>query len=382
MQRVLLGISVFVAMVLPQLSFAFPARFGLSPDNSQDLLFSVLNSAQQELTINIYEFKSIPILNTVIARIQAGVNVHILIEGQPAGFMAPSSKSVINQLQTAMVAQANPNNTFYVMSSQSGGTRRFAFDHAKYIVVDKKRVMISSENFSPTTYAEPGLNGNRGWHAVLESPVFAAQMLSLFASDADPSQADLLDMLTQTATFAVKKQPEMKQHPRTVETLAGGKGDVSSVSLVTSPDSLGGIQSLIDSAQKYVDVEFASLPPEWATPTKHQNPILDSLIAAATRNVHVRVLLNDDSVFNVAQTNTGGTPAVPKPRPIYSNEVTVKLLQDLATTKGLPIEAQIVNVKAVDITYIHNKGILVDGDRKSTRLNSSHYGLSRMPSSA
>ena len=54
-----------------------------------------------------------------------------------------------------------------------------------------------------------------------------------------------------------------------------------------------------------------------------------------------------------------------------------------------PVPARALRVSAVD-TFMHNGGLVPDspsssfsaGDRKSTRLNSSHSGESRMPSSA
>jgi phosphatidylserine/phosphatidylglycerophosphate/cardiolipin synthase-like enzyme len=188
-------------------------------------------------------------------------------------------------------------------------------------------------------------------------------MLTLFAADADPSESDIVDMLADTTSFRVKKSSETKTQPRAVPSIPEGNGDVSFATLVTSPNSMDEIAALIDSADSHVELEYASLPPEWTKPKKHRSPIVDALIRAARRDVHVRVLLNDDSVFaskERPEEEDEDKPAVAK---VYANEVTVKLLNTVAKAEGVPLEGRIVDTKAADITYIHNKGILVDGKR-------------------
>ena len=77
--------------------------------------------------------------------------------------------------------------------------------------------------------------------------------------------------------------------------------------------------------------------------------------AAHHKGVRVRVLMNDDRVFDLA-----GDPRPPEKRPGF---VTVKALQRLAACKGWRIEAKIVDIKKVGISYIHNKGYLADRNR-------------------
>jgi phosphatidylserine/phosphatidylglycerophosphate/cardiolipin synthase-like enzyme len=96
------------------------------------------------------------------------------------------------------------------------------------------------------------------------------------------------------------------------------------------------------------------------------NPIVEELEAAAKRGVRVRVLLNDEAVFAQAPTPAPGSH--PKglfeaPAKRSRNLDTVCRLQNLAKSAKLAIEGRIVNVKRAQITYIHNKGIVVDGNK-------------------
>ena len=53
----------------------------------------------------------------------------------------------------------------------------------------------------------------------------------------------------------------------------------------------------------------------------------------------------------------GFDSTTPKP-----NQITVNYLNQIAHCDNLPIEARIVDTRAAGITYIHNKGIIVDSD--------------------
>jgi hypothetical protein len=62
-------------------------------------------------------------------------------------------------------------------------------------------------------------------------------------------------------------------------------------------------------------------------------------------------LLNDDSVFD----HTGTTS-------VHKNTITADGMNQLASQKNLSLTAIIANVKAMGVDYIHNKGMLIDGN--------------------
>ncbi|MBI3535711.1 MAG: hypothetical protein HY072_09545 [Deltaproteobacteria bacterium] len=143
---------------------------------------------------------------------------------------------------------------------------------------------------------------------------------------------------------------------RPVPTFAEESGEVTDAALITSPNALDDLVSLIDSAREHLELEFMSLPSTWlkSSGTRIQSPIVSALIAAAKRGVEVKVLLNNEWVFSPKQPPN----APPKP-----NMVTAQLLQAYAKCYNFPIAAKIVDEKALGITYIHNKGMLIDSEK-------------------
>jgi phosphatidylserine/phosphatidylglycerophosphate/cardiolipin synthase-like enzyme len=149
-------------------------------------------------------------------------------------------------------------------------------------------------------------------------------------------------------TAGTDKTPET----RTVPALPRGSGEAASVELVTSPQALDGVAGMIRLARKHLELQHMDLPSEWAKPTKAMSPIVGEVIRAARKGVSVRVLLNDEGAFGFA-------PAV-NDKGLTRNQVTVQLLNQIARCEKLDIGAAIIDVDAVGITYVHNKGALAD----------------------
>jgi cardiolipin synthase len=351
---------------------AIPARFGLSPDNSQALLLQTLRSAKSELLINIYEFESTAILKAMTDAIRSGTTLRLLIEGQPLGNMTAGERDTLKQLHAAMKASGNPDHRIYIMEGDSnadnggqgltasGNARRYVYNHAKYVIADGTDTLISSENFKDTGHPQAGWVGNRGWETVLTSKSFAKQMTRMFEDDADPSYGDVREIAPDD-TLTIRIKPNQNQDPvtepkqRPVPALPAGSGSVSKATLITSPDSLAPLRELFRSATRSLDIQHMSMPSTWRDDSNQaiMNPLVAEAIEAARRGAEVRLLMNDDRVF------------LPKPNPNAKlpNVITRKLIEQTAACENLPLHARIVDVLAVGLTYIHNKGTLVDGAR-------------------
>ncbi|MGZ6331407.1 MAG: phospholipase D-like domain-containing protein [Bdellovibrionota bacterium] len=339
------------------LAWAIDVEVAEAPTTDLGLAVAAIQSAQSTLLLNIYELTSPQIADALLGRINAGVQVEIIEEGQPVGGLSAAAKGIQTQLADAMKS-SRAGDRLLEMSSKAGGKRRFRYDHAKYAVIDGQRLLIGSENYSPTGNPVPGTKGNRGWEVVIHDVAIAQTFESMFQSDADTSAGDLLD-LTRSAALDVRRKPKPKPtHPAPIQPAPVNSAPVgnapaleaAAITPVTSPDSsLKGLLALIDGAQTSLEIEQMTIDPNWGT-HGGQSPLVDAILRAARRGVQVRVLLNDESVFNHSS-----KPSKPK------NPVTADSLNQAASSEGLSLTAKIADIKAMGVDYIHNKGALADG---------------------
>jgi phosphatidylserine/phosphatidylglycerophosphate/cardiolipin synthase-like enzyme len=111
---------------------------------------------------------------------------------------------------------------------------------------------------------------------------------------------------------------------------------------VLAPDTSDQITGLIASANTSVEIEEMYIRNE--TPFT-LNPFLAEAVNASRRGVRVRVLL-DSSWYD-----TEG----PK-----DNDEMVALINRIGANEHIPLEARCANLRAGQITTIHNKGVIVD----------------------
>ena len=341
-----LSLGLSAALMAPSAGFAFSVQVSEAPINNLDLTVSAIKSAQTTLLLNIYELTSPEIADALTNRIQAGVHVEIIEEGQPVGGLSSAAKGIQSQLVSAMTS-ARGQDSLFEMTSKAGGKRRFRFDHAKYAVIDGQKLLIGSENYSPTGNPQPGSVGNRGWEVLLDDSSLAQQFATMFDGDKDTSHGDVMDLTRSGGSEFDQTKTQPKPTPTATTPATPGNTDVptleaSAAQPITSPNSLDGLRNAIASARTSIDIELMTFDSGWKT--GGTNPLVDAVISAVKRGVKVRVLLNDESVFPHGATT--------KPK----NQPTADLLNQAGA------QARIANVKGMGVDYIHNKGMLIDGN--------------------
>ncbi|MGZ3650053.1 MAG: phospholipase D-like domain-containing protein [Bdellovibrionota bacterium] len=365
--------------VISQAKADFAVEVAEAPGSNLALTVEAIQSARQSIFLNIYELTSPEVADALIRQIGAGVQVQILEEGQPVGGMSAAAKGIESQIVQAM-QQARGNDHFFVMTSKgTAGKRRFHFDHAKYAVIDDVNLLIGSENYSPTGNPSPGTKGNRGWEVFIHDAGIAGLYKQTFLADAVVNRGDVTEATGGSLDLNLEagRRPRRGQNnnpwwwpypspapapapapappPKPIPTPApapapkpnpgpGGALVASAVQQITSPDtSLRGLVSLIDGASRSIDIQQMTFDSAWSSGT---NPLIDAITRAAGRGVRVRVLLNDETVFNHS-----GNPSKSKNLP------TISALNQIPN-----VMARTANLKAMGVDYIHNKGMLVDGN--------------------
>ncbi|MFM8269841.1 MAG: phospholipase D-like domain-containing protein [Pseudomonadota bacterium] len=353
-------VSVLTCFSIPLLAVTLDVSE--SPRSNLVLSLRAILSAKKSIVMNAYELTSYDVAEALIQKLNEGVRVELLQEGQPVGGLTPEAKDIQKKIVKAMEANSGSQiHGYWVMTSETPkGKRRFRYNHAKYIIIDEKGVMVGSENYSPSGQPEPGsISGTRGWQTFIYDEQMARNFLKVFKKDINTVPGDLVtlyspkiplpkilgkvaDWMDSMQNVASRLENRfswmLSDEPKTLE--------ADHVEFLTSPESsMVGLMAFIESAQETLDLELMSFNPMWGK-TGETSPLFTALVAAAKRGVKIRVLVNDSTVF-------GG-----------DNDPEMKLLsmiEAVAKEQKLPITAAIADLPKMRVKYIHNKGALADG---------------------
>jgi phosphatidylserine/phosphatidylglycerophosphate/cardiolipin synthase-like enzyme len=299
----------------------------VSPDCSSEVFFSAVEWAQSTLLVNVYEFSSTSISAALIGAKQRGVDVDVLVEGGPVGGISPEEKTMIWQINQSGIP-------VWEMAAPTGGHAPYRFDHAKYVVVDDWAVLLTSENFKQSGFPPAGISGNRGWGVYMENPALAGYFSTVYRTDITGYAIQPLYGANGTVEPFPSTSYEVKFTPATFYN--------ATVTPVIAPDTSRQITELLNSAMTNIEIEQAYITNETTTTL---NPYLAAAINASRRGVKVQVLL-DSYWYNVEDE--------------ADNDEMATLINRIAATEHLPLEARCADLSAGNFEKIHNKGVIVD----------------------
>ncbi len=342
----------------------------VAPDGMLDFVLDTVVTAQKSLIIQGYSLNSIPLYEVLNARIQAGVAVTIMLESNPAGGMGNEQKWIVQRLHNP------PASTVYFMG---GSTSRYRYQHAKFIVIDDERAIISTDNFGensmPSDILENGTMGHRGFLLLTDSTDVIARLNTLFRLDCDP--LNHIDVFPYSETYAPPASyvpiapPDWTTYTTAFSpTLAT---TATHVTLLHAPEhtlrAQDALIGLLNSAQTgTIDVMQLNEPIIWTNDTgtvwldaPGHNPRLAALVEAATRGVTVRVLL--DAYYDDPLGANGNTATC-----LYLKSLKLPNLQcRLGNVTGLGIHAKIFLADTGDAQWVHLGS--VNGTETSNKIN-------------
>ncbi len=289
-------------------------------------------------------------MDALLAARQRGVAVTLLLEAAPSGGVDDQEKYICQQLEAAGVPC-----WFMINDPDQDIYDRYRYLHAKFILIDGKQVVISSENLSPNSLPyddkSDGTTGRRGVLLITDAPGVVARVQTIFERD-----FDLVNHRDITNTGKAIGAPPPGFSPIT-ET-----GGISytvrypnpavftgqfAFEIVQAPEnSLRDRDSLLGlvnraGAGDTVWVEQLYERPYWGdNPAEDPNPRLEAYIAAARRGADVRILL--DSFFDVPGSAT-------------SNAATCAYVNQIALDEKLTLACITANPAGLGI---HNKMVL------------------------
>jgi phosphatidylserine/phosphatidylglycerophosphate/cardiolipin synthase-like enzyme len=289
-----------------------------------------MDHASEEILLNVYEFSSPAMTESLIAARGRGLNVSVLVEGGPVGGISPEEKTAIWMMNAGGIPVRE-------MVSDKTVHPPYRYDHAKYVVFDKRAVLLTSENFKYSGFPPAGYTSNRGWGVYLEDPAFARYFSTVYLTDSSgPSVIPIKGL---------PGDPERVPEGKHATEFTPAHFSDAIVSPVLAPDTSNQIVDLIQSAHTSIEIEQAYITNE--TPLT-LNPYLGAAINASRRGVHVRVLL-DSYWYNIEDEK--------------DNDEMAALITRIGTTEHLPLEGRCANLQVSNLEKIHNKGLIVDGQR-------------------
>lgn len=332
----------------------------IAPDNAFQAIVDAINAATSSIQIESLTFEHVAIGEAVAAAAARGVAVTVLLEGGPAGGIDNHERYVCQQLEAA-----GGECWFMISDSSARVYDRYRFLHAKFMVIDGQRVVISSENLSPNSLPDDdksdGTWGRRGVVLVTDAPGVVAHVQAVFNRDFAPAEhADLFRWQAGHATYGSPPAGFVPLRDSggvtyTVRFPAPATfGGSFAFEVVQSPenslrdrDSLLGLVSQAGAGDTVL-VQQLNERPYWgatsSNPTDDPNPRLEAYIAAARRGADVRLLLD-------AHFDDSGSPV--------SNAATCAYVKSIAAAEGLSLECAVANPAGLGI---HNKMVLVQVD--------------------
>ncbi|RLM59881.1 phosphatidylserine synthase [Halobellus sp. Atlit-31R] len=286
------------------------------PD-APEVPLQTLQNAENRLLLAGYTFASPRITDVLLAAVDRGVRVRVLLDGGPVGGMTTGQRTQLDRLVAGGVD----------VRVIDGPHARFAFHHPKYAVSDDDALVLT-ENWKP---AGTGGHDSRGWGARVHSSRTADELAAVFVHDADGIDAVPWREYRDNASF-VEEQLASESYPTEFgpETVA-----VDQVRVLTAPGNAGtAVKEAIADADDRVAVLSPRLDPE--------GPYFAALVDAAERGVEVRILLSN--AWYDAE----------------SNRAVVDRTERLRE-RGHPIEARIARPTG-RFGKVHAKGAVIDGE--------------------
>jgi phosphatidylserine/phosphatidylglycerophosphate/cardiolipin synthase-like enzyme len=324
----------------------------IAPDNAYEAIVAQINSAHTSIQIETHSFENLGVAGSLLNALARGVTVNILMEAEPPGGVDDHERYICQLLELA-------GGRCYFMFNESDLDiyDRYTYIHAKFILIDGERVIVSSENLSPRSLPyddkSDGTWGRRGVVLITDAPGVVSHVQSVFDEDFDlTAHADITgsqiigmpppDFVPITQTGGISYSVRYFVPTAVYGTFA--------FELVQSPenslrdqDSLLGLLNRAGAGDEILVQQLEERPywgPSTSNPTDDPNPRLEAYIAAARRGATVRLLL--DSYFDTAN-------------PV-SNTATCDYVNTVAATELLDMVCKLGNPTGEGI---HNKMVLV-----------------------
>lgn len=292
----------------------------LYPDTGLSAMVREIDRTEESVHMAAYLIENWTLARHLCSAAARGVQVTLLLEGQPVGGVSENGAAIAYYLQDAGAE-------VWIMRS-SDSFRRYDYLHAKYLIFDQERLLVSSENMADSSFST-----NRGWAALVSSKEMAEGALEVFDRDLAGRNVDVFPLELSLPRNEGGPGRSLSYGPQ-----GTGPQFQATVSLVSSPFKIHDlILVTLEGAERRIYVQQMSIDEGWL----QDGDLMSALYGAAQRGVTVRILL--DRGLGTAE----------------SNRRTSTALNDMAEENGWDLECRLSS-EASPFERLHNKGVIVD----------------------
>lgn len=311
----------------------------VSPDCSYAALRDLIAAAQQELRLYIYNVSAEHMLDLLRDARDRGVEVSIMYD-----------RTDTRSREEERLAELGVN---LHIAPSAAPRRAFTVCHQKFLVLDRKTVVLGSANWATTSVPkidDPATGkwkkGNREWLIALHSRKAAKRFLDLFELDRDwtPLEEMVAAELPELAPSATSPFEEAPPANRLQIEQFDLDSDAEVIPLLSPQNYFEAVRKIIRGAKKSILVEQQYIK------TAGEGMFVEELLDAVRErykeaDVDVRFLTSC---------------AFPK-----------HWIESAATLSGLGLKRRLRAINPSTFTHCHNKGVIVDG--KHTVISSTNW---------
>ena len=317
-----------------------------SPDSSFTAIATAIDNAKESIYLNVYQFHNLYLMDHILDAIKRGVDVKIMLEGGPVNGIADEERYIANRTVTAGAEVR-----FMINDASRGIYDRYAFNHAKYAIIDNETTIIQSENWKNSGVPINNTFGNRGWGVIINNRDVTTYFCNVFFEDWKPASKDSFPFTVNDTTYRNKygcPPPDFVPnriiptgnytHPFDSEIISGEFNIFPVLAPDTSLMETKSIIGMLNGAKDSVYVDQLYIKYWGSYAEQKPNPFLEAVINAAQRGCEVKILLN----------------------PTYSFEINKATIDYVAAHEGLNMDAKFISINDTGLNKTHNKGVIVD----------------------
>ena len=342
---------------------------GIAPDNAYDVVVDTIRAARERIELETYTLEHYDLVNELVQKANEGVSVTVLLEGGPVGGVDDQELWACQKLHATGKGLCY----FMVNSDTLRIYDRYTFLHAKFMIVDRERVLLGSQNLTHTSLPGDdkgnGTGGSRGAVLAMDAAGIVTRAVEVFEADCDPdNHQDISLWGPDNALGYGAPPPDFAPHTGgdwmtyTVQFSQPLTVTADWFELVTAPEAAlrsgDGLLGLIAQAGAgdgvYIEqlYEYA----DWGDAVSAPNLRLEAYIDAARRGARVRILLNGGN-FGIEELS------------LTKNVEAAAYVNAIAQDEGLDLSAHLGDPTQYGI---HNKMVLANlgGERKFVHVGS------------